>query len=81
MTALSIGNYYRLKQINKDGKFSYSPVMYVNGNESSVFTLKTLFPNPAKDKLTMAIQSPFAGNISLIVVDISGKVIKNTGSK
>jgi hypothetical protein len=73
---LSIGNYYRFKQIDKDGKFSYSPVVYVKGTRSSAFTLNTLFPNPTKDKLTVSIQSPNTGNVSLIVADVTGKIIK-----
>lgn len=73
---LSIGNYYRFKQIDKDGKFSYSSVVYVRGLRSSVFTLNTLFPNPTKDKLAVSMQSPYAGNISLIVTDVTGKIVK-----
>lgn len=75
--ALAIGNYYRFKQIDKDGKFSYSSVVYVKGIKTSVFALQTLFPNPAKNKLTVALQSPFTGNISVVVADVSGKIIKS----
>ncbi len=73
---LAIGSYYRFKQIDKNGKFSYSAVMYVKGISSSVFALQTVFPSPAKDKVNVVLQSPFAGNISLNIADVSGKIIK-----
>jgi hypothetical protein len=43
--------YYRLKQIDFDGKFAYSPVVFVEGIE----TLK-VYPNPNKGTFTVAIQ-------------------------
>jgi hypothetical protein len=44
--ALDRVNYYRLKQIDKDGKFTYSPVRLVKFGAKSVLTIT---PNPASD--------------------------------
>lgn len=48
-------NYYRLKMIDKDGKYSYSPVVQIK-NASKEISI-SLFPNPATDKIN--INHPF----------------------
>jgi len=76
ITPLVTTNYYRLKQTDISGKISYSNTVLVKGLKPSVFTLNTIFPNPAKDKITAALQSPFAGNVTFVVTDMTGKIIK-----
>lgn len=45
-------NYYRIKQLDKNGQFSYSPIRYLTfGDEGGVL----ITPNPAKDKITVTI--------------------------
>ncbi|MES2774736.1 MAG: choice-of-anchor J domain-containing protein [Bacteroidota bacterium] len=73
---LIISNYYRIKQTDIDGKVTYSNTVFVKGLKASVFSLNTIFPNPARERITAALQSPFADNITLVVTDMAGKVIK-----
>jgi hypothetical protein len=48
-------NYYRLKKNDRDGHYDYSNVIQVNFKESlSTFSI---FPNPAKDKVTIYAKS------------------------
>lgn len=56
-------NYYRLKQMDFDGTFTYSKVIAINAPGSNdIFA----FPNPAKDKITLQYDySKGAGNIQL----------------
>ncbi len=62
-------NYYRLKQVDKDGKYSYSKTVSINYIKPGSVQL---YPNPAKDKLT--IKGLNASNTSSIaVLDIQGK--------
>jgi trimeric autotransporter adhesin len=42
--------YYRLRQIDFDGKFSYSPVVFVEGVETL-----NVYPNPSKGVFTIAV--------------------------
>lgn len=63
-------NHYRLKMIDKDGKFEYSPVRIVNNNGSFYVTV---YPLPAKDKLNIQIQSSKTEKAEISVTDISGK--------
>ncbi len=46
------GGYFRLKQIDKDGKFNYSKIVYIAGTtEASVL----VYPNPAQDKINIEL--------------------------
>ncbi|ADY51044.1 hypothetical protein Pedsa_0462 [Pseudopedobacter saltans DSM 12145] len=62
-------NYYRLKQIDIDGKYTYSEVQFINNNSSAI-ALK-VYPNPSAKDIT--IMHPVAEKASFIISDISGK--------
>jgi hypothetical protein len=63
-------NYYRLKQVDRDGQYAYSPLRHVNFTTAD-FAVKA-FPNPASDKLNIFInRADQPGTIH--VVDLSGR--------
>jgi len=67
-------NYYRLKQLDKDGKFTYSNIVILKSKITDIrFT--SVYPNPATKELKMIISSPSAEKVTLIVTDITGKVL------
>ena len=74
---LAGNNYYRLKQIDNDGKVSYSPVVLLKGDKANTLTLTMVYPNPAKDKLNVVIASPKADQLTLIVSDVAGKIVRH----
>ncbi len=49
-------NYYRLKQIDFDGKFDYSPIVSVDMTPSDQF-VSGIFPNPVTDELTILFET------------------------
>jgi hypothetical protein len=64
--------YYRIKSVDNDGKYAYSTVVSVKGQQSTV-VLKA-FPIPAQNQLT--IQHGAAGNSSKIeIVAADGRMI------
>ncbi len=65
-------NYYRLKMVDKDGKFSYSQVRSIN--EAVSFGM-SIYPNPVVNKLNLNISSDKAMTVEVEVVDNGGKVI------
>ena len=68
------GNYYRLKQVDKDGKTTYSKVVFVDFGE--LIAIK-LYPNPVKDLLTLEGLTPnIKTNISII--GLQGSVLAKT---
>jgi hypothetical protein len=63
-------SYYRLKQTDTDGNYSYSEVVVINFDVASAFQL---FPNPASTDLHLKIGSSIAYSVSC--VSISGESI------
>ena len=71
---LSNVNYYRLKQVDLDGKFEYSPVATAAVGKGK---LKGIFPNPVKDKLNV-IAGELSENATATIFDLSGKAVQTT---
>jgi len=68
--------YYRLMQVNKDGRLNYSDVLLIKGNPISTLSLNAVYPNPAKDKLNVIVSSPVNNSIRIMVTDLAGKIVK-----
>jgi hypothetical protein len=73
--ALAGNNYYRLKQIDNDGKYNYSNVVLLSRKVTDI-TLSALYPNPTKAELNVKIISPRAEKLTVIITDLTGKVIR-----
>lgn len=48
-------NFYRLKQVDKDGKVTYSQVLAINKNKSSISKM-SVYPNPVNNSITLTVQ-------------------------
>lgn len=71
---LSGTNYYRLKQVDADGHFSYSPVQAVSFDSfGEAGMIVQAWPNPVKDLFTIEVKA--AGVYSAEVYGISGNNI------
>ena len=65
-------NYYRLKQVDRDGKYAYSNVI---GIDNALFsTAFTVYPNPVADFVTINNAKAFK-SAAVKVVDITGKSV------
>lgn len=74
---LEAGNaLYRIKQVDKDGRTTYTDVVRANCEVKNVTTL--LYPVPAKDVLNVVVKSDKAVRTQLLVFDITGKLVKRT---
>jgi hypothetical protein len=69
-------NYYRIKQVDVDGKYTYSKVINIV-YDPSAFTMQ-IYPNPIKDVLNLKVSLPGADNIQLQVTDMQGQVVLKT---
>jgi len=66
--------YYRLKQTDFDGQFSYSQTIALNrGLENAI--VSELFPNPANQSVNLMIETPKSGLVSMEMYDNSGRLI------
>lgn len=69
-------NFYRLKQVDRDGKITYSTsVDLLFGDQTPV----RVFPNPAQDKLTIEIQANKTIDVQIQLTDATGRVVLNSG--
>ncbi|MCC7501808.1 MAG: T9SS type A sorting domain-containing protein [Flavobacteriales bacterium] len=68
-------SYYRLKQVDLDGQFSYSPVRPVTlATEPNVIRP---YPNPVRDLLYIPLGSNDHGNTTVRIIDAKGTMVRN----
>ena len=68
--------YYRLKQVDFDGTFSYSNVVNVNYDVPREFVLNQNFPNPFNPSTRITYFVPKESFVSLKVYDFLGREVK-----
>ncbi len=66
-------NYYRLKQIDQDGRFTYSSIIQLK-NVIADFAW-SIYPNPVVDNGWMQVQLPNAAKVSVQVISSTGNII------
>ncbi len=64
--------YYRIKQVNKDGSYTYSQVIALSPAGKNIVLL---YPNPVADVANMMITVSKAQQISYRVIDNTGRII------
>lgn len=72
-------NYYRLRQVDQDGKSAYSSVIlvrYESGNEELF-----VYPNPAHDKLVLEFANDLLGQLMLKIIDLKGNLVLSKSVK
>jgi hypothetical protein len=66
-------NYYRLRQVDIDGHYSYSGTVDVYfGTETFV----TMYPNPVNTELTVDITTPESSRAQVKIMDATGRVVR-----
>ena len=68
-------NYYRLKQLDFDGKSTLSNVVLIKGAGTNSIVLSSVYPNPARNQLNVILSAPTNDRVSLVVTDVAGKVV------
>ena len=65
--------YYRLKQVNLDGRSKYSNIVTIKGIKVAEVVLSAIFPNPVSRVLNVIISSPEKENLTIVITDLAGK--------
>lgn len=76
-TAPSGNNYYRLKQVDKDGKFAYSSTVMIKGDKATKFELVSVYPNPVVRELNVKFNAASAEKVQIVITDLTGKTIRS----
>jgi hypothetical protein len=66
--------YYRLKSVDTDGKYTYSPIEVVNFGEKQ-FTLIAIQPNPIQKDFAIVYDMPANGKVQICITDALGKLV------
>ena len=74
-------SYYRLKQVDYDGKAIYSNIVLIKGTRSTSITMSAVYPNPVKETLKVVLAAPVSGSISLVVTDLAGKMLMQQSAR
>ncbi len=70
-------NYYRLRMLDTDGKFDFSPIRtaILRGPDLDKFAI---YPNPASRSVTVDFVTNRKGRVEIELVDVTGKIILKT---
>jgi len=66
-------SFFRIKQTDIDGKFTYSTIVKLSNHLN---TLVSVFPNPAKDVVTISVGGDLI-NTEALLMDMSGKILES----
>jgi len=74
---LSGSGYYRIKQTDRDGKFSYSDIIRVSNSEVALKGLR-LFPNPVSGKMPLTIENGNWSNkkVTITIYNAVGGIVR-----
>jgi hypothetical protein len=66
--------YYRLRQVDRDGTFSYSPVRTVQVPATGGFAVQA-YPQPFGSELSLLLRTSEAGPVTIVLHDAVGRVL------
>lgn len=69
--------YYRLRQVDMNGKASYSSVVAVQLAVSRTSQAVQVYPNPAEAGVNLSVNAENAGDAQVVIADVNGKVLLN----
>ena len=67
--------YYRLKQSDFDGQYSYSEDILVNCDKSGKYEIIGIYPNPTHSAITVDLNLALGGDVKLVLYNSIGQLI------
>ena len=68
-------NYYRLKMIDNDGKYTYSNVIVIMGNQSKGIIVSNVKPNPFTESINLNIVLQQPQLLTIQLIDMAGRIV------
>ncbi|MCZ2222453.1 MAG: T9SS type A sorting domain-containing protein [Chitinophagales bacterium] len=72
---LAGNNFYRLKQVDKDGSAYYSSIILLKNLLSNQPHIVNVFPNPVKNILQTTLYLPQPNKVQFSINDLAGKIV------
>jgi hypothetical protein len=69
-------NYYRLEQLDFDGRSTFSNVILIKNNNSFGMRMNNVYPNPVLNVLNIYIESQITDKVTFIISDAAGKIVR-----
>ena len=69
--------YYKLKQVDFDGRFTISESIYIRLPLADKYELRQNYPNPFNPETTIGFSIPVGSNIYLDIYNIEGRLVKS----
>jgi len=70
------GNYYRLRQVDRNGSARYSRTILLFNEDTNAAGRMQVFPNPAGPIINVAVSSPVTELVSVQIFSLSGNMVK-----
>jgi hypothetical protein len=67
--------YYRLNQVDNDGKSKLSSVLVLSKITARMLEVTAIYPNPVRDQLSLAVASPSSEKVTVAINDVTGKIV------
>lgn len=71
-------NYYRLKQVDYNGQYAYSPVRIVMTTETT--SMDILSVTTVSSQIDIAVVAPEGQTVQAQITDVSGRIVYNSGT-
>jgi hypothetical protein len=71
-----IKHYYRLRQVDIDGRSSLSNILLLQGEKPTTFEIASVFPNPTRGQITMLLSAPTNETVNIRVMDLTGRIVE-----
>lgn len=65
-------SYYRLKQVDYNGQYAYSPIRQVYIGTTNIITI---YPNPSSDAIEYTVGSKTGGAVTVKLIDVLGREV------
>lgn len=68
-------NYYRLRQVDINGKEAFSNVVVIKTTQNTKAEITTVYPNPAKEKINIILNTVNAEKVTVKITDLAGRTV------
>lgn len=68
-------NYYRLKQVDLNGKVEYSEIISIQMGNNKKLSVKNIYPNPTSGQINIDVYSDAETTLEIKLTDLLGKAV------